>query len=253
MTFTEYLNGLEPGQAREHIASLVEQFEVADQSGVKVVRETFKRLFEECKSNYKDLAELVLVVHHFNGLHYQMKHKTLGDLYAVFYYQAYYWGVNYIKGDDLKPYLNTTDIIMSEVPAKKYQVLAMYAIKQCFELNEKMLYLLDRDAVVDYDADVTSMFHTDYGVYVSQLNIDIYAETEEEEFFNIGMSIEIITRIDQRLNEREIEDIIKVKVPQEIWSRVILTAQNMLSAGGLNPQLIADLAFDPDRDIILLQ
>ncbi len=109
MTFTEYLNHLEPGEAREHIASLVEQFEGAEQSGVKVVRNTFKKLFDECKQNYVYLAELVLVVNYLNWLHYQMKEEALCEIYGKLYYKAHYWAVDHFKGDDLKAYLNIVD------------------------------------------------------------------------------------------------------------------------------------------------
>lgn len=83
-------------------------FSIADKFGVNAIKDTFKRAFEEWKSNIKYLTELVMVLNHKIWYWYE-KNDTLAGLYNDLWQEADGWCHDNLTGDDADYYYTTTD------------------------------------------------------------------------------------------------------------------------------------------------
>lgn len=84
-------------------------FSIADKFGIKAVKDTFKRAFEEWKSDYKYLTELVMVLNHKCWDHYSKGNTKLSNLYSDLYYKANDWAYSHLEGEALDFYFHVTD------------------------------------------------------------------------------------------------------------------------------------------------
>lgn len=84
-------------------------FSIADKFGIKAVKDTFKRAFEEWKSDYKYLTELVMVLNHKCWDHYSKGNEKLSALYSDLYYKANDWAYSNLEGEALDFYFHVTD------------------------------------------------------------------------------------------------------------------------------------------------
>lgn len=97
----EELTGYKP------ITTFYTDFSIADKFGVDAIQDTFNRAFEEWKTDYKYLTELVMVMswksfEHQNNLEY-------ANLYSKLYYIADEFARENLKEDELEYYYETTD------------------------------------------------------------------------------------------------------------------------------------------------
>lgn len=92
----------------EPITTFWDDFSIADAFGVGAVKDTYKRAFNEWKTNYKYLTELVMVLNHKIWQHYQ-KNETLATLYDTLWREADEWACDNLKGDELSYFYQTTD------------------------------------------------------------------------------------------------------------------------------------------------
>lgn len=83
-------------------------FTIADTFGENAIKDTFYRAFEEWKSNYKYLTELVMVLNH-KAWQWSERNNSYTRLYTELYEQASYYACENLKGDELKFYFNVTD------------------------------------------------------------------------------------------------------------------------------------------------
>lgn len=83
-------------------------FSIADKFGVKAVKDTYDRAFEEWKGSYKYLTELVMVLNWKCNRWYEVR-GDLCNLYRDLYYELDGWCLNHLKGEQLKYYLKVTD------------------------------------------------------------------------------------------------------------------------------------------------
>ena len=90
------------------ITTFWQDFCIADAFGAKAIKDTYKRAFEEWKTNCKYLTELVLVLNHKCWAWYG-KNNTLSELYSYLYYKENDWALRNLKGEDLDYYFMTTD------------------------------------------------------------------------------------------------------------------------------------------------
>lgn len=86
-----------------------QDFSIADAFGVKAVKDTYKRAFEEWKSDYRYLTDLVMVVNHKCWQHYDLGNTELSQLYSDLYYKADAYACENLKGDELSYYFRVTD------------------------------------------------------------------------------------------------------------------------------------------------
>ena len=85
-----------------------QDFSIADHFGAEAVKDTFNRAFEEWKTSYIYLTELVMVLNHKSWQHYQ-KDEALTNLYIELYEKADNYAWENLKGEELNYFYNVTD------------------------------------------------------------------------------------------------------------------------------------------------
>lgn len=85
-----------------------DDFSIADHFGIDAIKETYKRAFEEWKSDVVYLTELVMVLN-WKIWYFYGRNDTLGKLYDSLWREADAWAVENLKDDDLSYFLRTTD------------------------------------------------------------------------------------------------------------------------------------------------
>lgn len=90
------------------ITTFWEDFSIADRFGVDAVIDTFDRTFNEWKTNYKYLTELVIVLNH-KCWHYFGKNNALSKIYADLYKKASSYASETLEGEEFAYYWRITD------------------------------------------------------------------------------------------------------------------------------------------------
>ena len=93
----------------ETMTTFWNDFTIADAFGASAIKDTFNRAFEEWKSNYKYLTELVMILNWKVWQHYEQDNTTLADLYNDLWYQADRYASKTLKGEELKYFYEVTD------------------------------------------------------------------------------------------------------------------------------------------------
>lgn len=90
------------------ISTFYSDFSLAEPFGVDAIKETYERAFNEWKTNYKYLTELVMSLNWKIAEHYETdKEKAL--VYDELWRKADEYAVNNLTGEELKYFYNTTD------------------------------------------------------------------------------------------------------------------------------------------------
>lgn len=92
----------------ETITTFWNDFTAADMYGPRAVRGTFRRAFKEWKKDYKHLTELVMVLNHKIGQHFE-KNRPLAQVYHDLWLEAASWAEGHLEGKELQYYYRTTD------------------------------------------------------------------------------------------------------------------------------------------------
>ena len=85
-----------------------DDFSTADAFGTIAIKDTFNRAFNEWKSNYIYLTELVMVLNHKIWQWYE-EMPEYGKLYDELWAKADNYACNTLKGEELTYFLRTTD------------------------------------------------------------------------------------------------------------------------------------------------
>lgn len=93
----------------EFTTTFWQDFTIADAFGASAIKDTYKRAFEEWKSDYRYLTDLVMVVNHKCWQHYEKGNTELSQLYEKYYYEAHKYALDHLKGEELSYYLRVTD------------------------------------------------------------------------------------------------------------------------------------------------
>ena len=93
----------------KQITTFYSDFSIADAFGVGAIKDTFNRAFNEWKSDYKYITELVMVLNWKCWEHYGAGNMGLSELYQKLYYKADEWALDNLTGDELTYFLRTTD------------------------------------------------------------------------------------------------------------------------------------------------
>lgn len=104
MTFKEFM--AENGYNLQ--TTFWEDFSIADRFGISAIKDTYNRAFNEWKEDYKFLTELVLVLNHKIGQHYDTRMDT-AKLYNSLWEKADQYAMENLKGDELSYFYNVTD------------------------------------------------------------------------------------------------------------------------------------------------
>ncbi len=86
-----------------------QDFRIADVFGVDAVKDTYKRAFEEWKSDYRYLTDLVMVLNHSCWFWYERGNEGLSELYSDLYYETHDYALDNLKDEELRYYLEVTD------------------------------------------------------------------------------------------------------------------------------------------------
>lgn len=86
-----------------------EDFSIADHFGVKTIKDTYKRAFNEWKTDYVYLTELVMVLNHKIWEHYQRGNEEFANLYDDLWEEADAWAMDNLTGDELSYFINVLD------------------------------------------------------------------------------------------------------------------------------------------------
>ncbi len=90
------------------ITTFWQDFTIAEQYGISAVQDTYRRAFDEWKSDYKFLTELVMVLNHKLWLHHPSD-AALAQCYDTLWREADAYAVENLTGDALSYFLRVTD------------------------------------------------------------------------------------------------------------------------------------------------
>ena len=93
----------------ETMTTFWDDFTIADAFCSSAIKDTFNRAFEEWKSNYKYLTELVMVLNWKLWQHYEQNDMALAELYDELWQQADVYACENLKGEELKYFYEVTD------------------------------------------------------------------------------------------------------------------------------------------------
>lgn len=88
--------------------SIEEEFDLANIGGKIAITETYKRIFEERKSDIKKMTEFVIYLNHACWDLYS-DYPTLSAIYSDLYYKAHDYVLKSFEGEDIKYYLRRVD------------------------------------------------------------------------------------------------------------------------------------------------
>lgn len=86
-----------------------EDFAIADRFGMEAIKDTFKRAFDEWKTDIKYLTELALVLNHRACKHYAEDRMRYSALYTELYDKVDAWAYENLSKEDLDYYFNVID------------------------------------------------------------------------------------------------------------------------------------------------
>ena len=92
----------------ETITTFWNDFDIADAFGAAAIRDTYNRAFNEWKSNYKYLTELVLILNWKIAQHYGHNNEY-AELYNELWETADGYAVDNLTGDELAYFYRITD------------------------------------------------------------------------------------------------------------------------------------------------
>lgn len=93
----------------ETITTFWQDFSIADAFGIHAIKDTFTKAFNEWKSDYKYLTELVMVLNLKCWHFYDKGMNEYSLLYSNLYHEANDWAYEHLKGDELSYYHWTLD------------------------------------------------------------------------------------------------------------------------------------------------
>ncbi len=85
-----------------------EDFSIADAFGVGAIRDTYDRVFNEWKGDFKYLTEFVMILNWKIWEHYE-SNKTYAEVYDELFHKAQAYALENLKGRELSYFYSTTD------------------------------------------------------------------------------------------------------------------------------------------------
>ena len=83
-------------------------FTIADAFGIAAVKDTYKRVFEEWRNDYRYLTDLVMVLNHKIWQWYE-KNDALARVYNELWDKTAEYAMKNLKGEELSYYFEVTD------------------------------------------------------------------------------------------------------------------------------------------------
>lgn len=91
------------------ISTFPTDFDIADKFGLGAIKDTFKRAFNEWKSNYVYLTELVITLNFKIWEHYENGNQEFASLYNELWEEADNYACENLKGEELSFFYRVTD------------------------------------------------------------------------------------------------------------------------------------------------
>lgn len=91
------------------ITTFFEDFSIADNFGVKAIRDTYKRAFNGWKSDYKYLTELVMVLNWKLWQHYREGNEKYQKVYTELWEKTDLYARENLKDEELGYFYRVTD------------------------------------------------------------------------------------------------------------------------------------------------
>lgn len=85
-----------------------EDFSIAERFGKNAIMDTYKRAFEEWKTDYKYLTELVMVLN-WKIWQWHEKNEDIARIYNDLWMKASEYAVTHLKDEELSYYFRVTD------------------------------------------------------------------------------------------------------------------------------------------------
>lgn len=92
----------------ETITTFWQDFSIADRFGIKAIKDTFNRAFNEWKNDYKYLTELVMVLNHKIWQHVDINNEY-AQLYNELWSKADEYACENLHGDEAAYFFRVTD------------------------------------------------------------------------------------------------------------------------------------------------
>ena len=89
------------------ITTFYEDFSIADRFGISAIKDTYNRAFNEWKSDYKYLTELVMALNWKSWEH--ESNIEYCRLYCKLFYELQDYAYKNLKGEELNYFIRTTD------------------------------------------------------------------------------------------------------------------------------------------------
>lgn len=86
-----------------------DDFTIADAFGIKAIKDTYKRAFDEWKEDYIYLTELVLVLNWKCWQHYEKGNNEMSEVYGDLFYRARNYALSHLKSEEFEYFWRTTD------------------------------------------------------------------------------------------------------------------------------------------------
>lgn len=90
------------------ISTFYTDFSIAEKDGIDGIKSTFQKNFEDWKSDYKYLTELVMALNWKIFEHYE-KNEEFAVLYNSLWEFADGWAIDNLQGEELDYFYETTD------------------------------------------------------------------------------------------------------------------------------------------------
>lgn len=92
----------------KQITTFFQDFSIADNFGINAIKDTYKRAFNEWKSNYKYLTELVMVLN-WKIWEHNEKNEEYAKVYNELWEKTDAYACENLKGEELSYFYSTTD------------------------------------------------------------------------------------------------------------------------------------------------
>ena len=91
------------------ITTFWKDFSIAEIFDIDAIEDMYKRYFDEWKDSVKEFTELVMVLN-WKCWEWHYKNKAImSEYYGQLYYDAYDFGIEHFKGEDLSYFWRTLD------------------------------------------------------------------------------------------------------------------------------------------------
>lgn len=91
------------------ITTFWDDFSIADHFGLDAIKDTYNRAFNEWKSDYKFLTELILVLNHKSWQWYERENMEYSKLYCDLYDKAKWYADDNLNDDEYEYYFRITN------------------------------------------------------------------------------------------------------------------------------------------------